>query len=138
MRAPTFSSSIILRPNFNLLLSNRNFVMTLTDLTSAHCTPLRGAQHQLNATQIAEYLALLPGWALVSGEIVREYRFADYYQSIAFVNALAFIAHAQDHHPELSVHYNRVQVRFSTHDVAGISLNDMICAAKVGALLPSA
>ena len=112
--------------------------MTLTDLTSAHCTPLRGPQHQLSAAQIAEHLALLPGWALVSGEIVREFRFANYYQSIAFVNALAFIAHAQDHHPELAVHYNKVQVRFSTHDVAGISLNDMICAAKVSALLPAA
>lgn len=112
--------------------------MTITDLTSAHCTPLRGAQNQLNAAQITEHLALLPGWALISGEIVREFRFANYYESIAFVNALAFIANAQDHHPELSVHYNRVQVRFSTHDVAGISLNDMICAAKVSALIADA
>jgi len=109
--------------------------MTLTELTSANCKPLRGPQHQLSAEQITKHLAVLPGWALLSGEIVREFRFANYYESIAFVNALAFIAHAQDHHPELAVHFNRVQVRFSTHDVGGISLNDMICAAKVSALI---
>ncbi len=112
--------------------------MTFNELTSSHCAPLRGTQHQLSESQITDYLQILPSWSLLNGEIVREFRFANYYESIAFVNALAFIAHAQDHHPELSVHFNRVQVRFSTHDVSGISRNDMICAAKVSALLPHA
>jgi 4a-hydroxytetrahydrobiopterin dehydratase len=54
---------------------------------------------------------------------------------MAFVNALAFIAHREDHHPDLCVHYNRCEIRFSTHDVGGLSLNDFICAAKTDALL---
>ena len=112
--------------------------MTFNELTTSKCAPLRGAQHQLSVSKIAEYFQVLPGWSLQNGEIVREFRFANYYESIAFVNALAFIAHAQDHHPELSVYFNRVQVRFSTHDVSGISLNDIICAAKVSALSPNA
>ena len=64
--------------------------------------------------------------------------FADYYKTMAFVNALAWIAHAEDHHPDMSVHYNRAVVRFSTHDAGGLTLNDFICAAKAEALLPVA
>jgi 4a-hydroxytetrahydrobiopterin dehydratase len=116
----------------------------MLELVTRQCTPLRGIAHQLSAEQIGALLRALNGpeqssahsWQLLSGELVREFRFTDYYRSIAFVNALAFIAHAQDHHPELSVHYNRVQVRFSTHDVGGLSINDFICAAKVQQLAP--
>jgi 4a-hydroxytetrahydrobiopterin dehydratase len=56
--------------------------------------------------------------------------FANYYETMAFVNALAFIANAQDHHPDLSVHYNRCVVRFNTHDVQGISETDFDCASR--------
>jgi 4a-hydroxytetrahydrobiopterin dehydratase len=108
--------------------------LTLESLRAAHCQLLRGPEHKLSDAALDAGLALLSGWQLLGGELVREFRFDDYYRSIAFVNALAFIAHAQDHHPDLSVHYNRVQVRFSTHDVGGISRNDLICAAKVDAL----
>ena len=99
------------------------------------CQALRGEQYRLDAGQLQAALTLLSDWQLVDGELVRECRFDDYYRSIAFVNALAYIAHAQDHHPDLSVHYNRVQVRFSTHDVGGLSRNDLICAARVDQLL---
>ena len=60
--------------------------------------------------------------------------FKDYYATMAFVNALAWIAHREDHHPDLAVHYDRAVVRFSTHDVGGLSENDFICAAKTSAL----
>ena len=62
--------------------------------------------------------------------IEKTYRFANYYQTIAFVNAVAFIAHAQDHHPDLSVHYDRCVVRLQTHDVSGVSARDLDCAAR--------
>ena len=62
------------------------------------------------------------------------YRFTDYYRTIAFVNAIAWIANQQDHHPDLDVRYNRCGVAFSTHDAGGITLNDLICAARVDAL----
>jgi 4a-hydroxytetrahydrobiopterin dehydratase len=53
---------------------------------------------------------------------------------MAFVNAVAWIAHRADHHPDLSVHYNRVVVSYSTHDAGGVTGNDLICAARVEAL----
>lgn len=79
----------------------------------------------LTPTEIVKRLADLPGWKLTGDgdevAIERTYSFADYYETIAFVNALALVAHTSDHHPDLSVHYNRCVVRFSTHSVKGIS-----------------
>ena len=93
----------------------------------------------LSPTEIVTQLAQHPGWTLAgSGSdvaIEKTYRFADYYETISFVNALAFIANAQDHHPDLSVHYNRCVVRFNTHDVQGISATDFDCARQVDALV---
>lgn len=66
--------------------------------------------------------------------IEKTYSFENYYQTMAFVNAVAFIAHAQDHHPHLSVQFKRCVVRFNTHDVAGLTLRDFDCAARVDAL----
>ncbi|QDL36952.1 4a-hydroxytetrahydrobiopterin dehydratase [Rhodoferax sediminis] len=93
----------------------------------------------LSATEIIARLAALEGWKL-SGDgaavaIEKTYTFANYYETISFVNAVAFIANAQDHHPDLSVHYNRCVVRFNTHDVGGISVTDFDCAAQIDALL---
>ena len=81
-----------------------------------------------------------PGWDLIEdgAAIARTFRFADYYRTLAFVNALAFIAHREDHHPDLSVHYDRCVVRYSTHDVGGLSDNDFICAAKASCLADDA
>ena len=84
---------------------------------------------------VAQHLAQAPGWAPVDGAIQKRYDFADYHRTMAFVNALAFIAHVEDHHPDLAVSYNRCNVRFNTHSVGGISINDFICAAKVDALV---
>lgn len=93
----------------------------------------------LTATEIVAALAQLDGWRLQGDgadvAIEKTYRFANYYQTMAFVNALAFIAHAQDHHPDLSVHYDRCVVRLNTHDVGGISSTDFDCANRFDALL---
>jgi len=93
----------------------------------------------LTATEIVSQLAKLEDWTL-SGEgsgvaIEKSYHFANYFQTISFVNALAFVAHVSDHHPELAVTYNRCVVRFNTHDVGGISSTDFACAAAADALL---
>lgn len=93
----------------------------------------------LTPTEIVKRLADRPGWKL-SGDgaevaIERSFRFADYFETIAFVNALAFVAHRMDHHPDLSVHYDRCVVRWSTHAVQGISETDFECAALADALL---
>lgn len=93
----------------------------------------------LTATEVVANMAQLEGWAL-SGDgasiaIEKTYRFANYYETISFVNALAFIANTQDHHPDLSVHYDRCVVRLNTHDVGGLSATDFDCAARFDALL---
>ncbi len=80
-------------------------------------------------------LESLEGWSIEEGRLCKTLHFADYYQTLAFVNALAWVAHRHNHHPDLNVHYNRVEISFSTHDVNGLSRNDFICAAKVEGLL---
>jgi 4a-hydroxytetrahydrobiopterin dehydratase len=93
----------------------------------------------LAPTEIVKRLADLPGWKL-SGDgddvaIEKTFKFEDYYRTMAFVNALAFIAHGMDHHPDLSVHYNRCVVRYSTHDAKGITELDFAGASRAEALL---
>jgi 4a-hydroxytetrahydrobiopterin dehydratase len=89
----------------------------------------------MSAAEVESMLAQVPGWALAAGAIERRYSFSNFYETMAFVNALAWIAHAEDHHPDLRVSYNRCTVRFNTHSVGGISINDFICAARVDGLL---
>ena len=97
------------------------------------------ARRALTATEVVSNLAKLEGWTLTGNganvAIEKQFNFANYFETISFVNAVAFIAHAQDHHPDLNVHFNRCLVRFNTHDVAGISAADFDCAALVDALL---
>lgn len=97
------------------------------------------APRALTATEVVASLARLDGWTLAGDgaavAIEKAFPFTNYYETIAFVNAVAFIAHAQDHHPDLSVQFKRCLVRFSTHDVGGISKTDFDCAAQVDALL---
>ncbi|SRR5450830_27720 len=101
----------------------------------------QSSQHQVDALSDADcqqYLALVPGWALQDGKLVQSFTFNDYHETLAFVNAIAYVIHAEDHHPELVVTYNRCTVKFDTHSVnqgrGGLSINDFICAAKVDAV----
>ena len=97
------------------------------------------ARRALTATEVVANLAKLEGWTLTGDDaavaIEKTFTFANYYETISFVNALAFIAHTQDHHPELSVHFNRCVVHFNTHDVGGLSMTDFECASQVDALI---
>ena len=109
----------------------------MSDLTEQKCVPCEGGIPPLSPERVTALLANLhEDWALVEDgkAIERTYRFKDYYQTIAFVNALAWIAHREDHHPDLSVHYSRCVVRYSTHAVGGLTDNDFICAAKTDSL----
>lgn len=108
-------------------------VRSLQELLGAHCRALEG-QPPMADDQVAAQLAVLPDWRHAGGALCRVYRFADYYETIAFVNALAYMVHREDHHPDLAVGYNRCEVRFNTHSVGGISENDFICAAKADAI----
>jgi 4a-hydroxytetrahydrobiopterin dehydratase len=97
------------------------------------------SRRALTATEIVASLAKIEGWKLTGDgsavAIEKTFTFKNYYQTMAFVNAVAFIAHVQDHHPDLSVHHGRCVVRFNTHDVGGISVTDFDCATQVEALV---
>ena len=88
----------------------------------------------MTEAQIAAQLTVLEDWALDTGALARTYRFKNYYETLAFVNALAYVVHREDHHPELRVTYNECVVRLNTHSVNGISENDFITAAKADAI----
>jgi 4a-hydroxytetrahydrobiopterin dehydratase len=105
-------------------------------LHEGHCKPLKGTEHRLDAREVEVLLKQLPDWESIDkGDAIQKtFTFKNYYRTLAFVNALAFIAHNEDHHPDLGVHYGKVVVRYSTHDVGGLSMNDFICAAKVQSL----
>ncbi len=105
----------------------------MNDLKSLHCKPLEG-QPPMAPAQIEAQLASLTDWALRDGAIEKTYKFANFHETMAFVNALAWVAHAEDHHPDVRLSYNRCVVRYNTHSVGGISINDFICAAKIDAL----
>jgi 4a-hydroxytetrahydrobiopterin dehydratase len=109
----------------------------MSDLTARKCVPCEGGVAPLTPEQAAETLTKLGGWSLSEDgtEIRLTREFEDYFRTMAFVNAVAWIAHREDHHPDMEVGYNRCTVRYSTHAIGGLSENDFICAAKVDLLL---
>ena len=107
------------------------------DLAAKRCKPCEGGTPPLGKGEVERLLVPLPGWEHLDGSIVKRFEFKNYYQTMAFVNAVAWIAHTEDHHPDLEVSYRVCRVRYSTHAVGGLSENDFICAAKVEGLLPS-
>ncbi len=108
---------------------------TIATLLQQRC---RHAETALSDAELAAHLALQPSWQVEAGKLVKTFAFENYYQTLAFVNAIAYVIHAEDHHPELQVTYNRCVVKFDTHSVnggkGGLSENDFICSAKVDAV----
>lgn len=109
----------------------------ICDLSNKNCVPCEGGVPALTREQVQEYLKQLQNWQVNDSftEIFKTVNFKNYYHVIAFVNAVAFIAHQEKHHPDLDVHYNNVVIRYSTHAIGGLSENDFICAAKVDGLV---
>jgi 4a-hydroxytetrahydrobiopterin dehydratase len=107
--------------------------LSATELAAARCTHL-GSDARLPGDRLQAQLTRLPRWSVRDGALEATYTFADYHGTIAFVNALAAMVHAEDHHPDLSVGYDRCTVRWCTHSAGGITMNDFICAAKADAV----
>ncbi len=102
--------------------------------------PIHQGRRALSATEVVKSLSKLngeqaQGWRLIDGALEKSFSFPDFHKTMGFANAVAFIANAEDHHPELQLSYGRCTVRFNTHDVNGISVSDFFCASKVDALL---
>ena len=114
---------------------------TAPALSDRHCKPCVKGTPPLDRPEAERLLTGLHGeWALSTDgrEISRTFSFGNFYQTMAFVNALAWVAHREDHHPDFEVGYKRCYVRYSTHMIGGLSENDFICAARIDALLPAA
>ena len=109
----------------------------MSELTARHCKPCEGGVPAMSESDARELLQQIPEWTIAEGgkAIRREFKFKNFHRTMEFVNALAWIAHQEDHHPDLEVGYNRCAVRFSTHAIDGLSENDFICAAKIDSLL---
>ena len=108
---------------------------TPSDLILKSCKACEGGVQPLLPQEIARLIGELDGWEQLDKEITKTYNFGDYYETMAFVNALAWISHQEDHHPDLEVSYRKCCVRYSTHAIDGLSENDFICAAKVDHLV---
>jgi 4a-hydroxytetrahydrobiopterin dehydratase len=103
-----------------------------TTLHQQRCSHQSGPS--LDAATQQDLLTQVMGWQLGPDTLHKTFQTADYHRTMALVNAIAWIAHEQDHHPDLHVGYNRVTVHWSTHSVGGLSINDFICAARIEAL----
>ena len=111
----------------------------MSELASQRCEPCEGGVEPLTRDEIDEYLEQIHSeWVLNDGasEIFRDFEFKGFYRTMAFVNAIAWIANAENHHPDLEVGYRHCLVRYTTHAIGGLSPNDFICAAKTDELLP--
>jgi len=107
----------------------------MTNWVEKKCAPCEGGTKPMPEDDIRRHLKQVPGWDYTEGALVRTFGFKNYYQTTAFVNAVVWIAHREDHHPDVSFGYKECVVRYSTHSIGGISENDFICAAKINALM---
>ena len=105
------------------------------DLSKGKCKPCEGGVPPLTDDEAATMLATLDGWQRQSGGISKAFKFKNYHETMAFVNATAWISHREDHHPDLAVGWGQCMVSYTTHAIGGLSENDFICAAKIDALL---
>ena len=104
------------------------------DLAGKHCKPCEGGVPPHAVDEVAKLLATLDGWKRDGNIISKTYQFKNYYETMAFVNASAWISHREDHHPDLAVGWGQCTVSYTTHAIGGLSENDFICAAKIDAL----
>lgn len=108
----------------------------MSELRSIRCVGCEGGIPALTRDEIKEYLPQLKGWQVSDdGKFISQhFKFKNFYKTMAFVNAVAWIANQENHHPDLEVGFNHCLVKYTTHAVSGLTKNDFICAAKVDAL----
>lgn len=104
------------------------------DLAKGKCKPCEGGIPPLSQPEIDTLLPALKDWQVADGKLRRDFKFADHYITMTFVNAVAWVSHQQGHHPDLTVGYNTCRVEYITHAIDGLSESDFICAAKIDAL----
>lgn len=109
----------------------------MSDLNTKHCVSCEGLTESLNPAQVEVLMPQLNDWQVKQDNTIihKSFKFNDFYQTMAFVNVIAWIANTENHHPDLEIGYNYCKVNFMTHAIKGLSHNDFICAAKIDKLL---
>lgn len=107
---------------------------TENELANKRCKPIQDGMASLSHVETDKLMKQLEGWQRFDHLIGKTYHFNNYYETITFVNAVAWMSHREDHHPELTVGYNTCHVEYTTHATHGLSENDFICAAKIDTL----
>lgn len=107
------------------------------DLSQQSCVACEGLTHPLSENQVDALMPQLREWQVKNQakELYKEFKFNDFYQTMAFINAVAWIANQENHHPDISFGYNYCHIRYYTHAIDGLSQNDFICAAKIDKLI---
>ena len=109
----------------------------MNDLTNKHCKPCEGGVCPLDESLATQQLDQVPGWEITGDNksIKRTIKFEDFAATMSFINAMAYMAEQQGHHPDFSAGYGSCEVSYTTHAIGGLSENDFICAAKINELL---
>lgn len=110
---------------------------SVCNLTDRHCKPCEGGVDPMSREEATTLIDQLEGWSLSADgkAISRRFEFKGFYKTMAFINAMAWIANAENHHPDFTAGYNYCDITFTTHAIDGLSENDFICAAKINELL---
>ncbi len=106
-----------------------------SDLRQGKCQACEGGVEKLADDKVTGRIGSASGWRLEQGSLCRDFQFKNFYETMAFVNAVAWIADRENHHPDMEIGYGYCLLRYSTHSVKGITENDFICAAQVNQLL---
>ena len=108
-----------------------------THLTEKKCVACEGGIGALEAEQIGALMAQVEDWEIsADGKVLQKtFRFKGFLKTMSFINALAWVANKEGHHPDFNAGFNYCTVNWSTHAVDGLTENDFICAAKTNALL---
>lgn len=101
------------------------------NMASKRCQPCEGGIPPLTAEASQVLLETLPGWELRENRLEKVFVYKNHHEVMAFVNAVAWVSHRENHHPELTVGYKDCRVSYWTHAISGLSENDFICAAKI-------
>jgi 4a-hydroxytetrahydrobiopterin dehydratase len=104
------------------------------NLSGKQCKPCTSSDAPLTQDDVNTLLKQLEHWMQYDRIIGKTFEFRNHYETMAFVNALAWVSHREEHHPDLTVGYNKCHVEYTTHAINGLSMNDFICAAKVDTL----
>jgi len=100
-------------------------------LTQKKCIPCEAGTPSLEGAKINELLEEIPSWTLKDGHLYKKFKFRNFAEAMSFVNKIAEIAEQEQHHPDFSVHYNKVEIELWTHAINGLSENDFILASKI-------